>query len=361
SILGNGQYYQIGAEAENTVALSLSPSGGVLGSELGSRRGGILGLGGVLGSELAGGVEGILGGGLVENASAEEPKTALVKGNYISDPSLPSLIVIPSSVPTSVGSGGIFSPNVAFVTNGSTTNLVSSSTGYIMKKDSALKNMDSSLVGYWDMETLTSSGLLKDLSGNKNDGVGSGGVVIGGTGGIYGKGTDFDGIDDFIRTNTFLLLDLPNASFSINFKAKINDTSKSTQTFFDISPSHIGIDFVYNHTCKNGKYTSYLSNSGSWNIKSCGYGNTDKVGNYWHDYLITYDKDKKRYTVIIDGINDFTMENIAQLGIKNSILNLGHSNATIAEYIKGTIDDFKIYSRALSDLEIRQQKQISGF
>ncbi|MDD2916726.1 MAG: prepilin-type N-terminal cleavage/methylation domain-containing protein [Candidatus Gracilibacteria bacterium] len=42
SILGNGQYYQIGAEAENTVALSLSPSGGVLGSELGSRRGGIL-------------------------------------------------------------------------------------------------------------------------------------------------------------------------------------------------------------------------------------------------------------------------------------------------------------------------------
>jgi hypothetical protein len=141
SVLGNGQYYQIGAEAENTLSRRVSP--------------------------------------LVEEVYADGPKTALVKGNYTSDPSLPSLIVIPSSVPGS-GSGGIFSPNVAFVTNGSTTNLVSVSTGYTLKKDISLKTLDSSLVGYWDMETTTLSGgvtLLKDLSGNGNDGVFSGTVL----------------------------------------------------------------------------------------------------------------------------------------------------------------------------------------
>jgi hypothetical protein len=115
SVLGNGQYYQIGAEAENTLSRTILP--------------------------------------LMEEVYADGPKTALVKGNYTSDPSLPSLIVIPSSVPA-VGSGGIFSPNVAFVTNGSTTNFVSTSTGYVMKKDMVLKNQDSRLVGYWDMETL---------------------------------------------------------------------------------------------------------------------------------------------------------------------------------------------------------------
>jgi hypothetical protein len=139
SVLGNGQYYQLGAEAENTLARAVFP--------------------------------------LVEEAYASGPKTALVKGNYTSDPSLPSLIVIPSSVPGGVGSGGIYSPNVAFVTNGSVTNLISSSTGYTLKKDISLKNLDSSLVGYWDMETLTSSGLLRDLSGNGNDGVFSGTIL----------------------------------------------------------------------------------------------------------------------------------------------------------------------------------------
>jgi len=34
----------------------------------------------------------------------------------------------------------------------------------------SLKNFDSSLVGYWDMESLTDDGKLKDLSGNGNDG-----------------------------------------------------------------------------------------------------------------------------------------------------------------------------------------------
>jgi hypothetical protein len=54
------------------------------------------------------------------------------------------------------------------------------STGYTLKKDISLKTLDSSLVGYWDMETTTLSGgvtLLKDLSGNGNDGVFSGTVL----------------------------------------------------------------------------------------------------------------------------------------------------------------------------------------
>lgn len=35
-----------------------------------------------------------------------------------------------------------------------------------------------SLIGYWDMETLTSGGKLKDMSGNRNDGSGSGNLSI---------------------------------------------------------------------------------------------------------------------------------------------------------------------------------------
>jgi len=38
------------------------------------------------------------------------------------------------------------------------------------KSDMLASGLDMSLVGYWDMETLTSDGKLKDLSGNGNDG-----------------------------------------------------------------------------------------------------------------------------------------------------------------------------------------------
>jgi hypothetical protein len=96
-------------------------------------------------------------------------KYSKLSGNYTFDPSLPSLFVITGSINSA--SGGIFSPDACFVMNNVSRNTFSSHSGTCLKKkDYALKNLDSSLVGYWDMETLTSSGLLKDLSGNGNDG-----------------------------------------------------------------------------------------------------------------------------------------------------------------------------------------------
>ena len=57
----------------------------------------------------------------------------------------------------------------------------------------SLKNSDGALVGYWDMETLTGT-LLKDLRGNGNDGVFSGGMSYNSalTGSIVGKGLNFN-------------------------------------------------------------------------------------------------------------------------------------------------------------------------
>jgi hypothetical protein len=41
-------------------------------------------------------------------------------------------------------------------------------------KEKTMAVNDTSLVGYWDMETLTGGGLLKDLSGYGNNGIISG-------------------------------------------------------------------------------------------------------------------------------------------------------------------------------------------
>ena len=96
---------------------------------------------------------------------AFNPKSAIVKWNYKFDPSLPSLIVVPSSVNTA---SWIFDPKVCFVIDWWQNSLSSSSWSCIEKQDMSLKEFDSSLVWYWDMESWTWN-ILYDLSGNGNN------------------------------------------------------------------------------------------------------------------------------------------------------------------------------------------------
>lgn len=135
SVFGNGSYYQIGIDFENP----LSYHTGIPGIETVYADNGV--------------------------------KYSKLSGSYKFDPSLPSLFFLTGAQNTA--SGGIFSPDVCFVMNNVSTNTFSSTaSGCLAKKNMSLNTLDSSLVGYWDMETLTSSGLLKDLSGNGNSGSG---------------------------------------------------------------------------------------------------------------------------------------------------------------------------------------------
>jgi hypothetical protein len=103
-------------------------------------------------------------------ASTDTSKIAQLKWNYSFDPSLPSLFVLSGS--TSSASWWVYNPSICFVLDKSSTNTFSNKDNCIIKSMMNLKDYDSSLVGYWDMETTFSSGwstYLRDLSGNKND------------------------------------------------------------------------------------------------------------------------------------------------------------------------------------------------
>lgn len=61
-----------------------------------------------------------------------------------------------------------------------------------------LASLDASLVGYWDMETL-SGALLKDLSGKGNNGGLSNGLLAGKVRHSQGQATGFNGLNDHIE------------------------------------------------------------------------------------------------------------------------------------------------------------------
>ncbi|MDD2916524.1 MAG: hypothetical protein PHH70_01630, partial [Candidatus Gracilibacteria bacterium] len=236
------------------------------------------------------------------------------------------------------------------------TNLVSSSTGYIMKKDSALKNMDSSLAGYWDMETLTSSGLLKDLSGNGWDGtcynnnVQSG--ACSGTGPILlSGGMLFDGaVGKSVRI--------------LNSTGMINGGDKITI---------IGVMSGY---CKtNGNCNILRSGLSGTDVKSLRFSN-GKVGGElstttYHSFgnpntaysvlgAMTYDGSKvKIYTNGVPSISYDCTGSLSQTDLDWFIgkKTLTDSNGTFS----GAIYEIKIYNRAFSEAEIKQQTRAAGF
>lgn len=109
-----------------------------------------------------------------------------------------------------------------------------------------------SLVGYWDMETRTPDGKLKDMSGNRNHGTaGNGAFTIGGftgkkTGGIA---TKFEGTNNYIAAGNDPIL---NTSSKLTYSLWLKRTAVSEYQW----PSILGTDFNYHnyYGIRSGSY-----------------------------------------------------------------------------------------------------------
>ncbi|MDD2917329.1 MAG: type II secretion system protein [Candidatus Gracilibacteria bacterium] len=457
SVFGNGLYYQIGIDFENPIAFTPSPSRrGLGGGEKGEERG----WGG-------GGEWGGLGGGLIDTVYAADSSLRYSKlsGNYVFDPSLPSLFVLSGSYNTA--SGGIFAPDVCFVLDNVSTNTFGSSvssvtsSGCIAKKDMSLNTLDRSLVGYWDMETYyqaTYSGtnnvvFLKDLSGNNYDMIGkrSASTFLTGTTTISGSifmsgGMRFDRSNflysffssptnitlggrsisyvtpDFYKKNenpSGVLKDGISISTLISYDKAISETAYDKMLFsytrnnsgsvdpgdtskydmllhrmlYDGTPgSHYLPHAFHTYFSQSNSYlanTYYLSGAaigcsangsalGECYIINRSYSSGGGVlqNNMLRDgnmlLLAIFDFNNKIINYYINGtkitstqISKEAMDKILEPGFKNGNFGIGgylHSNGTITFNPPfGTIQDIKIYSRALSDSEIKQQARIAGF
>ncbi|MDD4151608.1 MAG: sialidase domain-containing protein, partial [Candidatus Gracilibacteria bacterium] len=286
---------------------------------------------------------------------------------------------------------------VCFVIDGG-TNLVTSNSGTCTAKyKMSLKDYDSSLVGYWDMET-TTGGLLKDLSGNGNNGTGSGGVIIGGTGGRVGNATLFNsGSKDCFEILDSNILDL-NGKFTIsvivnflgnlaNGDMEILSKTKGSASAIIFEPYRFGIGYM------SGQYISPTTNfidNGNFYTKGTTISNNDGTNNGFLSIVqsgsyipYVYERDIFRQSmnyisnqfinITISynyGINKIYFNGnllMSYNGINKDIWNsdgsllIGKRGGTASGIFNGTIDDIKIYNRALSDQEIAQQSKIAGF
>ena len=325
SVFGNGSYYQLGIDFENPLSFHTGIPG-------------------------------------IETVYADAwIKYSKLSGNYAFDPSLPSLFVITGSINSA--SGGIFSPDTCFVMNNVPTNAFSANSGTCLKKkDYSLRNLDKSLVGYWDMETLTNSGLLKDLSGNgwnatcydNNTFSGSCWVV----GPVISSGQMlFDGmIGKSLRilNSTWMLAWEKHMTIIWIMTGNCDTSGNCIILRGGASGSEVkSLNFKY------WVLSSEVSTN-NINYKFFRYWRTININNSLLLWAITYDWSKVK--LYIDGVLGNQYEWIGDTSSSNWDwfiwkMHQWDMNGTFS----GTISEIKIYNRALSDSEIKQQTRVAWF
>jgi hypothetical protein len=203
-------------------------------------------------------------------------------------------------------------------------------------------------------------GNATDYSGNANHGTVSGAMPVMDRFGNAGKAMSFDGVNDFISIgNTFP--DMAHFSISLwvyhtkaNYPSGILSDADPTaykDLFFNISNSGVGIT-----ADKNGGNINRMDLYPLINYGPAVTGQS--LNNAWHHMVWVCDSGTQQ--VYIDTVLKFTSTlsgtNKGYHNVNTSIGRLGDgvSNGGYFQYYQGYMDDFRMYSAALSFAEIKQ-------
>jgi len=206
------------------------------------------------------------------------------------------------------------------------------------------------LVGYWSFDgqyTTTTSGAAagtRDASGNGNWGAFNNGVKP--AGGISGQALSFDGMDDYVNCGSNASLDLRGKSFTFESWAKRSslgsydfimtqcqtETGNNCLMFGFMNTNNFMFDFYGNGITSPATYTDFN----------------------WHHWVGTYDTNTNEQKLYYDG--ELTATRTATSDFNGfAVLAIGRRMIGASpNYFDGSIDEVRIYNRALSANEVKQ-------
>ncbi|EKE30376.1 MAG: hypothetical protein ACD_2C00001G0026, partial [uncultured bacterium (gcode 4)] len=279
---------------------------------------------------------------------------------------------------TSSASWWIYNPDLCFALDGSSANTFSNPEGCIAKRDMSLKDYDSSIVWYWDMETLTADWKLRDLSGNGNEGVFSGGMNYADalTWWVIGKGLSFNGGSDHINCWTWNSLEIGQ---QLTLVAIVRPRQDALKWIFTKQSAWTKLDAWTN--CWVNNYCWYMLRTQTWSlvwrtydnaIRS--YGTQDRsvsIADKWYlnnfRYIAFTAKDWEWWKIYVNwaGFNTWNKIVWTITISKNPLLIWRYWNDVTPwiwyDYFDGVIDSIIVYNRVLSDSEIIQQSKTAWF
>ena len=195
---------------------------------------------------------------------------------------------------------------------------------------------DEGLVAEWHFDEGSGS-VLKDSSGNGNDGEIHGATWVEGK---YGKALSFDGVNDYVDLGTPVALDL---QAPMTIEAWVKRASNGTHDDI-ISHGHAGyIFFIYG---KNDNVV--FGKQAEWEGAIIGSSRIIDVN--WHHVVAVYGN--SRSEIYVDGDLDNSGTSSARFSNTNRLYIGGCID--YGENFDGIIDEVRIYNRALAAEEIKE-------
>ncbi len=203
--------------------------------------------------------------------------------------------------------------------------------------EQVLNPIDVNLAGYWKFDEGRGT-VAKDSSGNGNNGTLTGGPTR--QIGKFGGDLNFDGVDDYVVTNSF---NLPN-TFTVSAWVKPASQPANYLRIAETSYAngfYLGLDttddpgykwIVNNPTSPFGTAEGGTLTFGAW---------THVVGTYNGTTGVLY----------VNGVN-VGSDTFNDPGSDTNVVTIGRNNPLAMEYFNGEIDDVRIYKRALSATDV---------
>src|SRR3989344_4468140 len=204
-------------------------------------------------------------------------------------------------------------------------------------------SLQKGLVGQWKFD-----GNAKDSTPSSNNGTVTGATLTTDRKGTANRAYSFNGSSDFVNVPHNANLNLTTA---ITISAWINIDPAGKADYQTILTKQDGVTdpeiYMFRLQQSNGFLYGTIQNTG-YTVNSIT-GSTDLTG-AWHHVVFTYDANF--LNLYVDGVSAATpVAKTITPGTNTAALTIGKT-LTLGRFAKGTIDDARIYNRALSQTEI---------
>lgn len=199
------------------------------------------------------------------------------------------------------------------------------------------------LVVYYPLD-----GNANDATTNTYDATASNLSYVGNRYGESGKAAGLNGSSSSVKMNDNIL-NLGQSAYSISLWFNTANKSQSTQCLFNTIP-HAGLSFVYNFSAKPSCLSVFIGNGTTWHLGAQNGAKTDYVNNEW--YHVVFVKNGSLYSFSVNGVVDFQTTHSGASAYDLNVPLLFGEISYNAEYLNGSLDDIRIYNRAISSDEI---------
>jgi len=207
---------------------------------------------------------------------------------------------------------------------------------------------DMDLVGYWPMDEGSGTTTV-DVSGENNIGTITGAIRAATSSCKVGRCLDFDGVNDYVNVSG-LAADMSGvARFSVSLWAKA-DTNQIAGAAISIrkgdsDPGNLFILYPYDLSAGNGARIYF---NGSSIINENGIDRTD--GDYHHFVFVS--GSATNHEVYVDGVSVGASSSDKTLPSPVTDIDIGRWSGSGGQVFNGSIDEVRIYNRALTAGEI---------